>query len=365
MEQAADSGASFLALFSAVVLVRFALPFTILRYPLPGVLACLVVDAADQTIFQWFGYDPPFYQGYDKAMDVFYLAMAYISMLRNWTDPAALVVARLLFYWRQVGVALYELIDLSALLMIFPNTFEYFFIAYEAARTRWKLARVRLRTWIIVAAAIWVFVKLPQEWWIHIAKRDFTETVQTVPWFGPAVVLGLVLLLGIYLLAVRPRLRPADHPLTLRAPPIPAEIATAAQRAAWVAAHGRVRSRATLDKALLVGLLGVIFATLLPGPEPHPLELLLWVAALVVVNAAVSLRVVRRGHVIETALGAFAARLVVNTALVAVTVLVTGGQRPLVDSLFFAVLFSVVIAAYDLARPVYDVRMTRPSPVEG
>ena len=69
----------FEVVFGCVLITRFVLPFTILRWPLPGVLACLVVDGVDQTIFQWFGYDPPFYQGYDKAMDVFYLGVAYVS----------------------------------------------------------------------------------------------------------------------------------------------------------------------------------------------------------------------------------------------------------------------------------------------
>ena len=60
----------FVTVFTVVLLSRFLLPLTIIRWPRPGVVACLVLDAADQTIFQSFGYDPPFYQGYDKAMDV-------------------------------------------------------------------------------------------------------------------------------------------------------------------------------------------------------------------------------------------------------------------------------------------------------
>ena len=62
------------------------LPLLILRYPLPALIGCLVLDGVDQTIFQLFGYDPPGYQSYDKAMDVFYLAIAYLATLRNWVD---------------------------------------------------------------------------------------------------------------------------------------------------------------------------------------------------------------------------------------------------------------------------------------
>ena len=61
------------------------MPLFIPRFPLPAILAALVLDGVDQSIFQTFGYDPPGYQGYDKAMDVFYLSIAYLSTLRNWT----------------------------------------------------------------------------------------------------------------------------------------------------------------------------------------------------------------------------------------------------------------------------------------
>ncbi len=76
--------------FVGVVIVRLLLPLLIPRFPLPAIVACLVVDGVDQTIFQTFGYDPPGYQGYDKAMDVYYLAIAYLATLRNWTDHGCL-----------------------------------------------------------------------------------------------------------------------------------------------------------------------------------------------------------------------------------------------------------------------------------
>lgn len=41
-------------IYLAVVLGRLLLPLLIPRYPLPGVIAALVLDAVDQTIFQVF-----------------------------------------------------------------------------------------------------------------------------------------------------------------------------------------------------------------------------------------------------------------------------------------------------------------------
>jgi hypothetical protein len=64
--------------FVCVVLIRFFLPLLIPKFPLPAILGCLVMDAADQSIFQAFTDDPlPGYQAYDKALDVYYLAIAY------------------------------------------------------------------------------------------------------------------------------------------------------------------------------------------------------------------------------------------------------------------------------------------------
>ena len=92
----------------------------------------------DQTIFQLFTtLNLEGYQSYDKALDVYYLTIAYLSTLRNWKNLFGFELDRFLFYYRILGVALFELTQLRPLLVIFPNTFEYFFIFYEAVRLRW------------------------------------------------------------------------------------------------------------------------------------------------------------------------------------------------------------------------------------
>ena len=45
--------------FLAVVGARFLVPLLIPRYPLPAIVAALILDGVDQTIFQSFGFDPP------------------------------------------------------------------------------------------------------------------------------------------------------------------------------------------------------------------------------------------------------------------------------------------------------------------
>ncbi len=214
--------------FLAVVLARFLIPLTIPRYPLPGVIASLVLDAIDQTIFQTFtNLNLDGYQGYDKALDIYYLTITYIATLRNWSNLFAFKVSRFLWYYRLVGITLFELTGLRWLLIVFPNTFEYFFIFYEIVRLRWDPRRLSKRAVIIATAAIWIFVKLPQEWWIHIAQLDMTdflkenifgvptdaglgEILQANPWVIPAIIiLAVVIVVGGRLVPIlRGRLSP-------------------------------------------------------------------------------------------------------------------------------------------------------------
>ena len=258
--------------FLAVIGARFLVPLLIPRFPLPAIFACLVLDALDQSIFQAFGYDPPGYQGYDKAMDVYYLAIAYLSTLRNWSSVPAYRVARFLYFYRLVGVVAFELTHVRALLLIFPNTFEYFFMAYEAIRSRWEPTRWGLRWWIGVAAIIWVFIKLPQEWWIHVAQLDFTDFLADNAWAGPTIMILVLAAAGAFWVWGRPRLLPADHAWTFAADPLPEGLETGDEQSKAYADNGAVWSAATLEKVVLLGLLSVIFAQTLPGLEASNLS---------------------------------------------------------------------------------------------
>jgi hypothetical protein len=347
---------TFVLVFGIVVLARCVLPFTILRWPLPGIVACLVLDAADQTILQSFGFDPPFYQSYDKAMDVFYLGIAYIATLRNWVNLPALSIARFLFFYRQVGVVLFELSGMRALLLVFTNAFEYYFIAYEAVRTRWSVARIAFASWLVVAAAIWVFVKLPQEYWIHIAQLDFTDAVRDVGWFLP-LLLGLAGVAALVLWKlVWPRVPASDHRLCVEADPVPASVATPQGRADWARSHGRIWSAATLEKTALVGLLAVVFATLIPDLDLRTTWLLGGTGVFVVINAALSLAVVRSGRAFASLRVALPLRLSINLALLLMVEQLLYAALPLTDAVFFATLFTVLVVTYDLYRPAYELR---------
>ncbi|MGD9714583.1 MAG: hypothetical protein AB7V46_21375, partial [Thermomicrobiales bacterium] len=113
-----------LVIFAIVVGLRIVVPLFIPRFPLPAIIVAMVIDAADQTIFQkTTDLDLTNYQSYDKALDIFYLAIAYLSTMRNWRNRVAFETSRFLWYYRLLGVVLFELTHTRSLLLIFPNTF--------------------------------------------------------------------------------------------------------------------------------------------------------------------------------------------------------------------------------------------------
>src|SRR3954453_11185592 len=206
----------------AIIVARLVLPLAIPRFPLV-ILAALVLDAVDGSLLAHLtsvdvGPDGP-YQSFDKALDIYYLAIAYLTMLRNWTSVPAFRIGQFLFYYRLVGVLAFELTGARAMLLLFPNTFEFYFIVYEAIRLRWDPARCSGRFWLFTAAGLCIFVKLPQEYWIHIAQLDFTDAVADHPWFGLLCALFVLALLAVLWFVVRPRAPAADWSWRLGADP--------------------------------------------------------------------------------------------------------------------------------------------------
>src|SRR5262245_22440617 len=187
--------------------------------------------------------------------------------MRNWTNGFAFEVSRFLLYYRLAGVVLFELTDWRALLLVFPNTFEYFFIVYEAFRLRWDPQRLSRRTVLLLAAGIWIFIKLPQEYWIHVAELDTTDIIAAHPWVGFLGAALVVALIVVFRRVVLPRMPAADHAWRIKADPLPVEVADFTRREAWIAEHRRLFDWRLLEKIVLVGFVCVIFAQIIPGVD--------------------------------------------------------------------------------------------------
>lgn len=346
------------AVFVCVVLARVLVPLAIPKYPLPGILGAFFVDAIDQTVFQTFGGLPTHYEEYDKALDLYYQVIAYASMLRNWTDPAAFNIGRFLWYFRLVGTAAFELTQAGWLLLVFPNTFEYFFMAYEIVRLRWDPTRITRRTLLILAATIWIVVKLPQEWWIHIAKLDFTEEAEAHGWILPTVI-GMILLGGAVLARYWQRLPRADWPVTVdvdrhRAA---ADVAPPAPKAVL----GIPLWSSLAEKVVLIGLISVVFAQVL-GARSTPSQTVLAVIIFTSINAAVSHAIYSRRHRWWTATAQFGTLAAINCGTVEAMVLLRNrldADADPVKAFFLVLLISLLIVLYDRYRAMRQARLDR------
>jgi hypothetical protein len=297
---------SVLVVFWVVVAARLLVPLLIPRFPLFGILACLVLDAADQSIFQALGIPLGGYQAYDKALDIYYLSFAYLATMRNWENPVAFEVGRVLFYLRLIGVLAFELSGQRLLLLLFANVFEYFFIFYEIVRTRRDPLRLTRRMLLAAATILWVVVKLPQEWWIHVAQLDATDFVKINIFRAPAneplwravinapltsaLLAAVTAFLG---LSVRRILRSregegAGVQRTAQGGPDPA-LRTSATSNPYSQGAEAMRSMgpvpAMAEKVVLITIISVIFGQILPGVSASSFQIAICIALTIVVGS--------------------------------------------------------------------------------
>ena len=345
-------------IFAIVCGLRLFVPLLIPRYPLPAVIACLIIDGVDQTVFQTFtNLDLEGYQSYDKALDIYYLAIAYLSTFRNWDNIFAFDVSRFLYYFRLIGVVLIEASHLRALLLFFPNTFEYFFIFYEAVRTRWNPVRMGSTLIVIAAAVIWFGIKIPQEYWIHVAQMDVTDTLRDHPDLIP--VLG-VLIAAVLVLAwwvVFKRCPPADHRFSL-------VVEDPFGHATHRLLQREIRTRKVFDLALaekivLVGLICGIFSQILPGLRMTAGQLVVAVSVLIVLNTVLSEWLARRGYGWESMVIEFFVVAGINLGITFAYRLLVHGETSIIPAgatIFYLFLVSILVTLYDRYQPYLEIR---------
>jgi len=316
------------ALVVLIVASRLFIPLLIPYAPLVIVVA-FTLDAIDGTLLEKFTTVDTgpggAYQSWDKALDIYYLSIAYVSTMRNWTSRDAFRIAQFLFYYRLVGIAAFELSGERWLLLVFPNTFEFFFIAYELIRTRFEPTLFSGRVWLAIAAGLWIFVKLPQEYWIHVAQLDFTDAVSDHPWFGVLAAVVVAGVIAAYWFFIRPRMPEPSWSLRLRA-----------EKAEGGGAGERTFRSLVAEKIVLLGLLCLIFVQILPSVDWRATQIIIGVAFVVITNASLTKMPVLL-------------LLPVNLGLVFVASLILTDSTDfrLGPGLFFAFLFTLIITLYD------------------
>ncbi|NLO27266.1 MAG: hypothetical protein GX113_03665 [Actinobacteria bacterium] len=377
-----------------VVGARVLLPLVIPRYPLWGILACMILDSADQSILEAFGVVFPRYQSYDKALDIYYLAVAYLATMRNWENLAAFQVGRVLFYLRLLGVLAFELTEARWLLFVFPNAFEAFFVYYEIVRRRGNPRLLTRNALLVVVAVIWFVLKLPHEWWVHIAKLDATDFVKThilgAPpstsfWRAiieaPAVTGSLTLIAAILALAAwhfaKKRKRRTALNRTLHGATANDAGSLLSTTDSDVAAVSAGRARRTLrvslfryqaafglrvgvlvEKVALVSAVSVIFGQILPGMEANGIRTAFFVSLTVVIGDFLLRWTLRRFMILVGTWVDVSMMAVLNFFFVLLFqfIIPYAPRHNLAPALIFASLITLFVALYDGCRPIYDVR---------
>ena len=211
---------------------------------------------------------------------------------------------------------LFELTDERWLLLVFPNTFEYFFIAYEVVRLRFDPAH-----------ALGALLAAPRRGHLDLRQAARRSTGSTSPsstsptpsattrgsasrsrsrssrWCSSLV-------------RRAPAVPPPDWGWRFAADPLPSSLVESHARFARRLHSGRVLTSEAREQVGLLALLCIIFASILPGIDATALQVTAGVTAIVLANSAISLAAARRGHF---PLGAAAARY---------AVLLAGERRP-------------------------------------
>lgn len=167
-----------------LTLLRIVVPFTMLRWPLIGVIASAYLDYRD---WDFLGVETNsemiFYQNWDKILDTYYLAIAWYTS-RFWKDAVARLTSSFLFFYRMLGVIIVLMSDRS-LLLFFPNIFEWFFVYYllfiritknDIVFTSKKLLNIAL-----LSVAI---PKLAQEYFMHVLRKPPWEVFDIIKAIG-------------------------------------------------------------------------------------------------------------------------------------------------------------------------------------
>ena len=146
------------------VAFRVASALPTLRWPLAGALIALVADFADLFLMDAIGGISD-YQRLDKLCDLAYIA-AFVIVTLRWSGLER-VIALVLFAYRMIGEVAFEITGQRALLLLFPNVFEFWFVAV-AARRHYRPDRALTAPQAGVALVILLIAKEAQEYFLHV-----------------------------------------------------------------------------------------------------------------------------------------------------------------------------------------------------
>ena len=162
-----------------VIVLRLAVPPLMFRWPFAGLVAAILADNFDTIIIAAIGSGT--FEDYtlaDKLLDTYFLAiLAFVSL--RWENKIAKFTSIALFAYRLIGVLVLSITGERAVLFIFPNVFEFFFI-YQVVTMKWfPHLQVDGYRKLVLVLPILLVLKLLQEYIVHVAEFHILCTVYT------------------------------------------------------------------------------------------------------------------------------------------------------------------------------------------
>ena len=151
-----------------IAVVRVAGSLPVLRWPLAGALLAIGIDLSDLLLRDTLDLGGvPDYQSLDKWLDQVSMA-CFLAVALRWQGVERTIAVGL-YAFRLVGFVAFEATGDRAILFLFPNVFELWFLAVAAVHRyrpgfRWRA--VSLVPTILVLTAI----KEVQEWALHVGR---------------------------------------------------------------------------------------------------------------------------------------------------------------------------------------------------
>jgi hypothetical protein len=226
-------------------------------------------------------------------------------------------------------------------------------------------------------AFIWIFIKLPQEYWIHVAQLDTTDIIKkdifgvpTDTGWGeiigdyPWVFIGLAIVIVAIIWGAKwtldHKLPPAEWKFSFDADAHDRGVTNEQVETAARELSRHVFDRELLEKIIMYSMIIFIFSKIVPDMETTNLQLTVGVAVLIVINSALSEWLGKRGVTYRSLAQQFVVMAAINAGLVVAFNLLLrlgNGSTHLGNTLFFALMLTLLIVLYDRYRPVYLARV--------
>ena len=157
-----------------VIALRLVIPLMILWRPLSGSIIAMALDAFDVVIVEFFGPGGmgDHYHNIDKVLDIYYLSLQAFVAWKWWTHQRLRMVALVLFFYRLVGVIVFEFTGWRPTMFVFPNLFEHWFL-FVLIKNRF-FPDLKVESWKQIAG--WLVIlyipKFIQEYILHVAQAQ-------------------------------------------------------------------------------------------------------------------------------------------------------------------------------------------------